>query len=221
MNVAVVIPWRPGLPDRAAHHAAVRHHLRDILPHAVHIDADSGHEVFSRAGSRNRGVHLAADVGCDIVVLCDADTLVEPQPLLDAVTACQDGVMHLPYTRYRSLTKKGLAQYQAGTPLLGCDVDHDHEGATGGVIVIRVDAWWRAGGMDERFRGWGHEDAAFRVAADTLLGATVRHRGTIHHLWHTREWNLGSPEFAANAARMERYRAVEGDRDAMRALLSS
>jgi hypothetical protein len=221
VNVAAVIPWRPGRPDRSAHHVTVRRHLREVLPHAVHMDADSGHPKFSRAGSRNHGVRLAAESGCDVVVLCDADTLVEREPLLDAVEACQDGVMHLPYTRYRSLTRTGLAQYEAGTALLDCDVDHDHEGATGGVIVIRVDAWWRAGGMDERFQGWGHEDAAFRLAADTLLGPTVRHPGAIHHLWHAREWNLGSPEFRANAAHMERYTEAGGDQDAMLALVES
>lgn len=104
---------------------------------------------------------------------------------------------------------------------MDCEVDHDHEGATGGVIVIRVDAWWRAGGMDERFQGWGHEDAAFRLAADTLLGPTVRHPGAIHHLWHAREWNLGSPEFRANAAHMERYTEAGGDQEAMLALVKA
>jgi hypothetical protein len=221
VRVAAVIPWRGGQPDRERHHQTVRAHLRDLLPDAWHIDADSGHQPFSRAGSRNHGVRLAQDVGAEVVVLCDADTLPEREPLLAAIDGAHDGLLHLPYTRYRSLTRRGLAQYRRGDPLMDCDVDHDHEGATGGVIVIRVDAWWRAGGMDERFQGWGHEDAAFRLAADTLLGPTVRHPGAIHHLWHAREWNLGSPEFRANAAHMERYTEAGGDQDAMLALVES
>lgn len=220
MNVAVIIPWRGGKPDRERHHAAVRAHLQSILPDAIHIDTDSGHQPFSRAGSRNRGVQLAQDVGCDVVVICDADTLVEREALLGAIEACADGLLHLPYRRYRSLTRRGLAQYNSGTPLLDCEVDHDHEWATGGIYVIQAQAWWRAGGMDEAFRSWGFEDSAYRIAADALLGPTVRHEGVIHHLWHGPEWNIGSPQYNANAAHMQRYVAAEGDTEAVREIVS-
>jgi hypothetical protein len=220
VTVAVVIPWRPGRQDREVHHSTIREHLRTVLPYAFHVDADSGHQPFSRAGSRNRGVRLAQDVGCDVVVICDADTLVEPEPLLEAINACSDGLLHLPYTRYRSLTQQGLAQYRAGTPLMDCCVDHDHEWATGGAYVIQANAWWRAGGMDERFQAWGFEDTAFRVAADALLGPTVKHEGTIHHLWHQPEWNIGSPQYNANAAHMQRYVAAEGNHEAVREIVS-
>lgn len=220
MRVACVIPWRGGKPDRERHHETVRAHLREILPDAVHLDVDSGHEPFSRAGSRNLGVRLAQEAECDVVVICDADTLVERGPLAEAIDAAHDGVLHLPYTRYRSLTKRGLAQFNAGWDLLECEVDHDHEWATGGVLVVTPETWAKAGGMDERCRGWGHEDVTFRLAADTLCGPTVRHPGTIHHLWHRREMGLGSPENLANAALCERYIQAEGDVEAMRAIVA-
>jgi hypothetical protein len=220
VRVAAVIPWRGGQPDRERHHQTVRAHLRDLLPDAWHIDADSGHQPFSRAGSRNHGVRLAQDVGAEVVVLCDADTLPEREPLLAAIDGAHDGRLHLPYTRYRSLTRRGLAQYRRGDPLMDCEVDHDHGWATGGVLVIQPEAWWRAGGMDEAMVGWGFEDSAFRVAVDALLGPTVRHDGVIHHLWHKPDWNIGSPRYNANAARMQRYVAAEGDPAAVRAIVS-
>jgi hypothetical protein len=220
MRVACVIPWRGGKRDRERHHHTVRDHLRDILPDAVHLDVDSGHQPFSRAGSRNLGVRLAQEADCDVVVINDADTLVEREPLLEAIDAAHDGVLHLPFRRYRSLTRRGLAQFNAGWNLLDCEVDHDHEWATGGVIVTTPQAWTAAGGMDERFRNWGHEDVALRVAADTLCGPTVKHSGTIHHLWHRREMGLGTPDNLANAALCERYIQAEGDADAMRALVA-
>lgn len=220
MHVACVIPWRGGRRDRERHHQTVRNHLRALLPDAVHIDADNGAQPFSRAGSRNHGVRLAQDAGCDVVVICDADTLVEREPLLEAIEACSDGVLHLPYRRYRSLTKRGLAQYNAALPLLECEVDHDHEYATGGVLVLLAESWWRAGGMDERYQGWGMEDTSYRIAADALLGPTVRHPGTITHLWHRPEWNLGSPQYNRNAAHMQRYVEAEGDAEAVRAIVT-
>lgn len=218
MRVAVVIPWRGGLPDRERHHETVRAHLRTLLPDAWHIDADSGDQPFSRAGSRNRGVRLSEDVGADVVVLCDADTLPEPGPLLAAIEAAGDGRLHLPYTRFRGFSQAGTATYLKGVNPEWCEIELATDWSTGGVLVTTPAAWWRAGGMDERYVGYGYEDEAFKAAADTLLGSTVRHAGTIWHLWHTQQTGVGSPEHTGNGQLAERYRAASGNPEAMRAL---
>ncbi|MGW2048557.1 glycosyltransferase family 2 protein [Streptomyces sp. NPDC001858] len=220
MTVAAVIPWRPGSPERNAHHETVRAHLAGLLPDAIHLDADSGHDPFSRAGSRNEGVRQAQTAGADVVVICDADTLVEPEPLRAAIAAAGDGVMHLPYAWYRGLSVDGTAQHLAGAPADECPADLAHQWATGGIIVIQPAAWWRAGGMDERFTGWGMEDAAYRICADALLGPTVRHPGTITHLWHPPESGLGSPQHVANGQHCQRYVDVTDDPDALRVLIA-
>lgn len=220
MTVAVVIPWRPGSPERNAHHHTVRRHLKHLLPDAVHMDIDSGHTPFSRAGSRNEGVREAQAAGADVVVLCDADTLAEPEPLHAAIAAASDGVLHLPHTWYRGLSQDGTAAYLAGGPAADCPTDWEHEWATGGVLVIQPDAWWKAGGMDERCVGWGHEDVILRLCADALLGPTVKHPGTITHLWHPLESGLGSPQHIANGQLCERYNAVANNPDAIRLLIA-
>ncbi|MGH3584747.1 MAG: glycosyltransferase family 2 protein [Pseudonocardia sp.] len=220
MTVAVVIPWRPGTPERNAHHQHIRNHLTAMLPDALHLDVDSGHSPFSRAGSRNEGVRQAQAAGADIVVLCDADTLAEPQPLLAAIDAATDGVLHLPYTWYRGLSQAGTAAYLGGVQAAHCATDWAHEWATGGVLVIQPTAWWAAGGMDEAFTGWGFEDTAFRTAADALLGPTVKHEGTITHLWHPLESGLGSPQHTAGGQRMQRYVDATNDPAKIRALIS-
>jgi hypothetical protein len=220
VRVAAVIPWRGGQPDRERHHQTVRAHLRDLLPDAWHIDADSGHQPFSRAGSRNHGVRLAQDVGAEVVVLCDADTLPEREPLLAAIDGAHDGLLHLPYRLFKGFSPKGTAAFLSGTPAHQCGVELQTEWSTGGVMVIRPDAWWRMGGSDERFRGWGFEDTATRVAADALLGPTVRHDGTIYHLWHPTARNPASPLFKANEALMRRYAEAEGNPDAVRAIVA-
>lgn len=220
MTVAVVIPWRPGTPERNAHHEYVRTHLRQLLPDAVHLDVDSGHAPFSRAGSRNEGVRLAQIAGADVVVLCDADTLPEPEPLHAAIEAATDERLHLPYTWYRGLSQRGTIDYLAGIPSADCAVDLEHEWATGGVLVIQPASWWAAGGMDERFVGWGFEDAAARICADALLGATIAHQGTITHLWHPSEVGHGSPQHVANGRLCQRYVDATGQPDAIRALLA-
>lgn len=220
MTVAVVIPWRPGSLERNAHHDIVRAHLQDLLPDAIHLDVDSGHEPFSRAGSRNAGVRLVETAGADVVVICDADTLVEAEPLHAAIAAAADGRLHLPYTWYRGLSREGTMAYLARVPLADCEAELEHEWATGGVLVIQPEAWWRAGGMDERFLAWGFEDAAYRIAADALLGPTVCHEGTINHLWHPPDTNLGSPQHVANGQHCQRYVDATGDPEALQAIIA-
>jgi hypothetical protein len=219
VRVAAVIPWRGGQPDRERHHQTVRAHLRDLLPDAWHIDADSGHTPFSRAGSRNHGVRLAQDAGCDVVVICDADTLPEREPLLAAVDGAHDGRLHLPYVHFKGLSRKGTNRYLRGVPPEQCETELAHDHATGGCLVITPNAWWRAGGMDERFIAYGFEDVAFRIAADALLGPTVKHEGTIWHLWHVKTMGLGSPQHIANGALASRYVAAEGRPDVVRSLV--
>lgn len=220
MTVAVVIPWRPGTAERIAHHDYVRTHLTALLPDAIHLDVDSGHQPFSRAGSRNEGVRQAQAAGADVVVLCDADTLAEAEPLHAAIEAATDGRLHLPYTWYRGLSQRGTIDYLAGAPAADCPTDWAHEWATGGVLVLTPDAWNRAGGMDERCVGWGMEDVILRICADALLGPTVKHSGTITHMWHPLESGLGSPQHIANGQLCERYIAADNDPDVIRALIA-
>jgi hypothetical protein len=221
VTVAVVMPWRGGDPERERHHTAVRSYLRQLLPHAVHLDADSGHQPFSRDGTRNYGVRLAERHAADVVVLCDADTLVEAAPLHAAINAAPDGVLHLPFTRYRGLSRAGTR----GFTFSGMKDPYAHPTedettwSTGGVLVIQPAAWWRAGGMDERFQGWGGEDPAFAIAAGAILGPVVRHEGTIHHLWHPAT-RLRDPSYAANMALGRRYDAAEGDACAVRVIVA-
>jgi hypothetical protein len=61
---------------------------------------------------------------------------------------------------------------------------------------------------------WGHEDVAFRIAAQTLApGGLQETMGTIWHLWHER----GTPS-QQNEDRKTLYKQAAGNADALRAL---
>lgn len=220
MRVAVVIPWRGGQKDRERHHETVRAHLRELLPDAVHMDVDSGHTPFSRAGSRNFGVRLAQEAECDVVVLCDADTLPEREPLLAAIkSAHETGRLVLPYTLFRGFSPNGTRSYLNGTPPQACEVELESEWSTGGVLCVAPESWVRAGGMDERFQSWGWEDSCWRIVADALLGPSVKHEGTIYHLWHPSEIRPETDDYRVGAALAARYVEAEGNADAVRAIV--
>ncbi|QIG38746.1 hypothetical protein G5T42_03965 [Microbacterium sp. 4R-513] len=189
-----------------------------FLPDFALRTIDTDDDIFSLAACRNRGI-ASADPD-QVVVVADADTVPEPTALREAVSAARtSGRVHLPYTEYRWLGRTGDAQLRSGLAAEECD----HElvvGACSGVYVTTPRTWARHGGQDERFRGWGFEDAAWYIAHETLLGAPpVRHEGRVYALHHQGEVRAGT-QYDANAALMERYRSAGGDVLAMSQLVA-
>ncbi|MEV7013290.1 hypothetical protein [Streptosporangium sp. NPDC051022] len=214
----VVIPWRPTTDRQYAYDLTVAHY-RDLLPDTAVLAVDTNHQPFCLAGCRNRGVRLAEEAGADVVVLGDADTLPERDPLLEAIRgAATSGLVHLPYTAYRSLRRDGTAQYRGGVPLQDCNYV-EVPGACSGVYVTTPATWWSHGGQDELFLGWGGEDAAWSAAHLTLLGAEpARYEGRVYALHHASAVKEGE-QYTANFARIYRYHQAQGDPEATWKLL--
>lgn len=204
--VVVAIPWRDsGDRLRRAHLKSIRAWFDINLPGAQVVEVDADGAVFSLAAARNAGIRVGEAIGADAVVLCDADNHPEPTPLAEAIEACQStGLVHLPYITYRN----------------------EHfvwQGSMGGIYVTTPAAWWKAGGQDESFRGWGPEDYAFSIAHTTLRGEPMpRHHGVLTHLPHPSPPEKADPSHPlalAATARYQQYLAASGDVDAMRELV--
>jgi hypothetical protein len=214
----VVIPWRAQESRLAALDAVTSWYL-DHLDGVDLRFVDSRDEIFNLAQARNIGV-ASVDDPDEVVVIGDADTLPQRDSLLAAIEgAAGSGMVHLPYDEYRWLGASGTAQFEAGTPLEECDFEHVR-GACSGVYVTTPRTWSSHGGQDERFRGWGFEDAAWYLAHGTILGGPPRREQgavfALHHLAQPRE----GEQYDLNAALMERYRAVSGDSSAMLELVT-
>ncbi|WP_329520509.1 glycosyltransferase [Spirillospora sp. NBC_01491] len=216
-RVTVAIPFRGGALDREIHAEYVAARLAEMLPEAQHLVVDVEGE-FSRARARNEAVRQAGD---GVVVLCDADTVPQEAPLRDAIAAAaDDGRLHLPYTTFRGLSAEGtLAVYARGLDPHHAPAAETSMRSIGGIWVIRADAYWQAGGMDEQFRTWGFEDDAFWAAAGTLLGEPVRHHGVITHLRHEQAARIGSPAYRRNRARNQLYTRARTSPEQMRRLV--
>lgn len=224
MRVVAVVPYR-STPGRDPLLRAVLACLAEALPDAqsLLVDAGRGGGVFNRAASRNLGVREAfADYGAQVVVLCDADTVPEVEPLREAVAQVGVGQLHLPFTWFRMLTATGTDAWFNGDPY-PASVTEEHDRAVGGVLVCTPGTWWTFGGQDEGFSGWGCEDTAFWTVASTL-GTVVRYEGTITHLWHPgadAERGIWSPAYRRNAMRCKLYTDARGDPARMRTVLAA
>ncbi|MGW2091445.1 hypothetical protein [Promicromonospora sukumoe] len=212
----VVLPWRPA-PSRVPAFERVLAWYAEQLPELRVTTVDTDDEPFVLAACRNRAMRDAPEG--TVVVVGDADTLPEPEPLRAAIAAAAGSTrVHLPYDEYRWLGPDGSAQFDAGVPLPECSFELVI-GACSGVYVATPRTWAAHGGQDENFRGWGFEDAAWFLAHAALLGGEpVRHPGRVYALHHVGEVRAGT-QYEANAARMERYRAAAGDPAAMSQLV--
>ena len=216
MVLTVVIPWRPQPSRLEALDAVTSWYHREFDEVDIRL-VDSRDDLFNLAQCRNLGIEESDPDG--VVVINDADTIPQREPLLAAVAAAQfSGLVHLPYTAYHWLGPAGTRQAEAGVPLADCEFELVH-GACSGVYVTTPRTWLRHGGQDERFRGWGFEDAAWYIAHSTLLGEPPRrHDGAVFALNHDTQPREGA-QYDANAALMDHYRASAHHPEAMRQLV--
>jgi hypothetical protein len=211
-DVYVAIPWRDtGDRDRRRSLMFVTSWLMGITGQPVH-HADGQGERFSLAAARNAAVREARESGKHVVVICDADTIVDEDALQSAIELARtNNSVVLPFTLYRALGPEHSLQVINGrSPDLMPDIGW-LDWSVGGVQVTTPETWDMLGGQDERFTGWGCEDTAFNLVADRMGHSHVRVEGTIHHLWHPQPEgkDTESESYKANAALLQRYVEAE------------
>jgi len=161
------------------------------------------------------------NVDCRVLVVADADCIVDPNRLKWAAHDAQVVpwvVPHGPVWRMDKPSTSRLLKSPADTDLPSDPgmIRNPYRGFPGGgLFVIGRAQWDRVGGFDPKFEGWGAEDEAFAVAADTLVGPHHRYDGPLWHLYHDPGLRGKHPKWKANRRRLSTYQTVAGDRDAM------
>ncbi|HST69054.1 MAG TPA: galactosyltransferase-related protein [Solirubrobacterales bacterium] len=214
MEVVVLVPRRPD-PWRDRLWRYVQAHLARTVKWPVF-------EGVSELGPFNRSaaINAAARRSWRTAVVLDADTVIDPAQLEAGVEAARQGVLALPHDSFRSLTRRSTSEVLSGRILPeDAQVRWVRTETKSSCLCIGRDLWEEVGGFDERFRGWGFEDAAFYAACRELAGVH-RLKGPVHHLWHprSREKDPGSDDFIRNRDLADRYKGARGAE--MRALLA-
>jgi hypothetical protein len=164
IDATVCIPWRPTAERMPAYNR-----VRDFWNYHGFkvIEHDSGGRTsdppsarpFNLSQARNNAVRKAIT---RYVIVADADTL----PDIGAVMASLDefdGVTW-PFTEYRHIP--GWCADKAD--LMSAPADRVYNASVGGIFICQRERYWKLGGCDELFTGWGFEDNAFHAVADTL-----------------------------------------------------
>lgn len=179
----------------------------------------------------------------DIVVILDADCYIDPEVILSCaakIRAARNAghkLWFIPYRRFYRLTEAAsnlVLDSDPANPYRFPDPPPKDDLVTtrgtssahwyGALIqVMPREAFVAAGGMDERFHGWGGEDVAFMRAVDTLYCRHKTSDNDVLHLWHptikgydddTRMWP-GQERPDGNWPLAEKYRDAFGDKAMM------
>lgn len=239
MRVVLLVPWRTDDGPRASAWNVCRRRWEAQFPDWPIYEGASPDGPFQRAAAINDAAAQAGD--WDVAVIIDADVMLPAANVREAVErAYISGKVTWAHRRWRELSKEATerltgpkSEIQApgvlgasieaaelngldmgGKPLLDLAVSKTTALSWSCCIAIRRDAWETIGGFDERFIGWGHEDAAFMSAAGALVGWD-RIEGDVLNLWHPRVPGAGradkvsadryTPEALANGRLGMRY----------------
>lgn len=180
---------------------------------------------FNRAAAINRAAIDAGD--WDVAVVIDSDVLANADAVRSAIDiAASTNMMVVSHDERIMLTQQGtkkiLNGYRGNWRVRGVQ-ERVYGDSVSCSVVISRQLWDLVDGFDELFQGWGYEDTAFRIAAETLTGKPlIRLSSEIFHLWHplSPEAKPGCPTFRANGIRVQRYRDARWKPDDLRILLA-
>lgn len=234
-QISLLVPFR----DDGEHRSRVWDWLRKFWSfHLRSVEIIQGHDSgypFSKSAAINEAASRARG---RVFVILDADTYMDPLDIQECADRIDSAVRHrkrlwfIPYTKLFRLTEEFTLDLLRDKPWNGfwlpsCPQDEwlepgrseDYGHKFGAMVqVMPREAFFAAGGMDPRFRGWGSEDSAMMRAVDTLYAPHELFHTNTFHMWHerpgnakanTRKW-IGQTG-ASNSRLAHRYGVATGE----------
>lgn len=181
MTVSVLIPWRTdhGHRERLWNHLRPRWEQLDVELCVATDGAEDG-APFSYATAANRAAKQASG---DVLITWGADQLPDMEAIQAAAAVARERHWSMVFEYNGTFSPFDTEQILAGAnpATLRPEVFEAH---CTGIIAVRRDVWDELGGMDERFVGWGYEDAALRDKLIWQYGRPAVRDRTLLCLWH-------------------------------------
>lgn len=243
-SIDVIIPWRAPAagPDWTPHRERNINFVTrwytgyqlDVNPELRLRYCDNGKAIFDRGGSRDLGAQQSK---AEFFFFADGDTVIPWRQITEGVQLLRDDpqrwvILYAPY-RYLNLTEQAtdlvlehpLVKFGQVDEPSGPAIEHVHDDGPGimscaGALLIPREGYFACGGYDPRFGlGWGYEDNAFQLAADTLWGRHVRTDGFAIHLWHPRGEDFNGGWIPHHQRLARQYQRSAGHPNQMRRLV--
>lgn len=189
MKFSLLVPRKPDNGVRDYHWSLVKKRYQKLMPQVEICTGFDRSELFCRSRALNKAARKATG---DIFIVCDADVIFNPNLLEKILSVIHLHPWIIPFTRAIFLSKAATKRYiKKGLPAkVGIKKEEDIERSYFGkgqlINVMKRECFEAVHGLDERFRGWGLEDFAFRLALDTIVGQHFIMDGDVYHLWHPR-----------------------------------
>jgi predicted glycosyltransferase involved in capsule biosynthesis len=240
--VSILVPFRADDEHRQRNWDWLRQYWESHMPLDFEIVMGKDRRYpFSKTAAVNDAARKSRG---RIFVILDADAFLDIDHILMAVYRIQKAereghrLWFVPYRRLFRLTERATERLLARSPedpfiyFAHTDV-HSQEGSHHGrrfgamAQVMPREAFYAAGGMDPRFRGWGGEDVSFVRAVDTMWAKHKTIDGAVFHLhheklgtdWRTRVWRgQRTPRINENLA--SRYDRANNQFEAMGDLIA-
>lgn len=218
-DVTVVLPFGGTCQHRHAARLWVQARYESWFGWDVDLIEMDPERPWCKPAAINRGVRQAEG---SIVVIGDADCWSDG--VEQAVAAVAAGAPWArPHHKVHRLTPSETLRVLAGHEPDVAMATHRsiYRGTGGGGILVATKQALLDVPADERFTGWGCEDAAYRDALRTLLGQEHSFGHPLFHLWHPPQRIDGKREASPeNVALARRYSGALHDRAAMQALIA-
>lgn len=224
-KTVILVPRRSGYADRDALWKFCRAWWQQEFPELPIFEGHHDDGLFNRSAAVNLAARAAthAQPDWEVALIIDSDILCHPPNVRKAIAlALESDVIVVPFDARHNLNQNGtkliIGQRSRGSwkPY----IDRTYLKQHSSVIAVSRTLWERSGGFDEEFRGWGYEDTAFWITCETLSGPLVTLPGEVWHLFHkAAPENYGqSISVATNQARLDQYKAIRGDAEAISVL---
>lgn len=207
-ELAFVIPFRTDNGRREEICKWNIRRLQKFFPGCQVVIGKEDSEPFNLSQARNDGIR---QVNRPFIFSIDADTVWNPEVIIDSVHALQRNKWVIPYMLYLQTDMASGFKITNGDPetilIYSNYVYHselivppnDPMPPVSGILGMRTESMYEIGGFDERFKGWGHEDRAFAVIADYILGEpSTRLNHMVYHIWHEVGPTINQPYYHQN-----------------------
>lgn len=174
-------------------------------------------DVWCKAVAVEVALQRYAPAPDDVLVIMDADVVLDLQAVRGAVDAVESGTAEwaIPHTYVHRLTDRATTRYlQTGELPEHPELTRwPYVGVEGGGAVVLRRRTYEAVPLDAGFLGWGEEDVCWGIALRTLYGEPWRDGAALIHLWHPHavgERIARSPRWESDTLR-RRYMAARDD----------